>query len=215
MKTIVQRMGLLTAVASLLLCCGACTSSNDETATSASEEALEKAKLENIFTRASVREYQKKAVEQEKIETLVRAGMAAPTAMDLRPWHFVVVTDTTVLAKLAAKAPNARMLTSAPLAIVACGNANKAIDGKPFWVQDVSAASENILLAANALGLGAVWTGAYPDSARCAGISEVLSLPDSIVPLNTIVIGYPLTEPQPKDKWNPANVSYNTYGGTL
>jgi nitroreductase len=82
-----------------------------------------------------------------------------------------------------------------------------------YWIQDCSAATENILLAAHAMGLGAVWTGTYPNQSREEGVRRVLGLPESIVPLNTLVIGYPAEQPQPKDKWRPENVSYNVYGG--
>ena len=213
MKKTIKNLAL--AFAAVMFCCAACNSQPQETATEPDEAALTEAKLQNIFTRASVRQYQKKAVEDEKIELLLRAGMSAPTAMDRRPWHFVVVTDSTVMQALVGANPHAGMLAQAPLAIITCGDMTKAIEGggRDFWIQDVSAASENILLAANALGLGAVWTGGYPAMDRCENISKVLSLPETLIPLNMIVIGYPLTEPTPKDKWDPQNISYNKYGG--
>jgi len=92
---------------------------------------------------------------------------------------------------------------------------DKAMKGKgqAYWIQDCSAATENILLAAHGLGLGAVWTGLYPMDDRVAAVSQVLHLPQTIIPLCTIVIGHPAENPQPKDKWKPENVSYNEYGG--
>jgi flavin reductase (DIM6/NTAB) family NADH-FMN oxidoreductase RutF len=140
--------------------------------------------------------------------------MAAPTAVNKQPWHFVVVTDKNVLSAISEATPNASMAAKAPLAIVVCGDMNKALEGggRDFWVQDASAATENILLAAHALGLGAVWTGTYPNQERCAKIAKLLHLPQNLVPLNTIVIGYPAENPTPKDKWNPQNVSYNYFG---
>ena len=106
------------------------------------------------------------------------------------------------------------MLRNAPLAIVVCGDMDKALDGKAkeYWIQDTSAATENILLAAHAMGLGAVWTGQWPMEDRYRQTQQVLGLPETIIPLSTIVIGYPDEDPAPKDKWNPANVSYNQYG---
>lgn len=171
--------------------------------------------LENIATRTSVRSYLDKPVDATLIEQLLRAGMAAPTAVNRQPWHFVVITDRTKLNELAKANPHAGMLMKAPLAIVVCGDMKKALTGEAqeFWVQDCSAATENILLAANALGLGAVWTGTYPDKKRCEAVAAVLNLPDHLIPLNTIVIGYPDKENTPKDKWKPENISYNTYGG--
>lgn len=115
----------------------------------------QKAVIENILTRTSVRQYLDKAVPDDIIETLLRAGMAAPTAVNKQPWHFVVVTDRQVLDGLAQANPNARMAARAPLAIVVCGDMNKALkgDAREFWVQDASAATENILLAAHGVGI--------------------------------------------------------------
>lgn len=171
--------------------------------------------INNILTRTSIREYQDKAVEKDKVETLLRAGMAAPSAVNRQPWHFIVLTDKKMLAAIADITPNAAMAEKAPLAIVVCGDMTKALvgGGREFWVQDASAATENILLAAHALGLGAVWTGTYPSKDRSAKVAELLKMPDTLIPLNTIVIGYPAENPAPKDKWNPQNISYNFYGG--
>ena len=165
------------------------------------------------MTRTSIRQYTDQPVEQEKVEAMLRAGMAAPTAVNAQPWHFVVINDKTKLNELAAANPRARMLKTAPLAIVVCGDMTKAMEGKgqAYWIQDCSAATENILLAAHALGLGAVWTGVYPMEDRMQPISETLKLPASIIPLCTIVIGYPAEQPKPKDKWKSENISYNEY----
>jgi len=169
--------------------------------------------LNNILERTSIRSYLDKSVEEEKIEKLLRAGMAAPTSKNKQPWHFVVVTDKSLLQKLAEASPRAAMAAKAPLAIVVCGNMTKALDGdaRDFWIQDCSAASENILLAATGMGLGAVWTGAYPAKERYTAVSEVLGLPETLIPLNTIVIGYPDGDVTPKDKWKESNISYNMY----
>lgn len=174
-----------------------------------------KAMLETIMTRTSIRQYTDQPVEKEKIEAMLRAGMAAPSAVNRQPWHFVVVTDKEKLTGLASANPNAGMAAKAPLAIVVCGNLNKALEGgaRAFWIQDCSAATENILLAAHALGLGAVWTGTYPNEERVAAVTDILKLPQTLVPLCTIVIGYPAESPKPKDKWKPENVSYNEFGG--
>lgn len=167
--------------------------------------------LDNIATRTSVRDYEARPVEKEKIEKMLRAAMAAPTAMNKQPWHFVVVDQRNVLDALAGTNPYAKMLKKAPLAIVVCGNTDKMIEGggRDFWIQDASAATENLLLAAHAMGLGAVWTGAYPSEERCISISKVLSLSDNLIPLNMIVVGYPAEQPQPKQKFKEENISYN------
>ena len=168
----------------------------------------EKAVINNIMTRTSVRQYQDKAVEQDKVETMLRAGMAAPTAVNKQPWHFVVVTDRQLISQLS------RQAGQSPLLIVVCGDLSKAMQGKgqEYWIQDCSAATENLLLAAHAMGLGAVWTGQWPMDDRYKETQRLLSLPENIVPLATVVIGYPDEQPEPKDKWKPENVSYNKYG---
>lgn len=178
--------------------------------------AAQDAVIDCIMTRASVREYQDRPVEKDKVEKMLRAGMAAPTAMNRQPWHFVVVDDRTLLDSLATANPYAGMAAKAPLAIVVCGDMTKAIEGngRNFWIQDASAATENILLAAHAMGLGAVWTGTYPAEERCEAVRRILRLPDSLIPLNTLVVGYPAGETQPKDKWLPENISYNGFGNS-
>jgi nitroreductase len=139
--------------------------------------------------------------------------MAAPTAVNAQPWHFVVVNERAKLDELAGTNRHGNMLREAPLAIVVCGNMDKAMKGpaQAFWVQDCSAATENILLAAHALGLGAVWTGCYPMEERMTQVSQVLGLPETIIPLCVLVMGYPNENPEPKDKWKPENVSYNKF----
>lgn len=164
--------------------------------------------LTAIAQRTSVRAYSDQPVEEEKVETLLRAAMAAPTARDCRPWAFVVVKDRKVLEAIADTLRNARMAAKARLAIVVCGDMTKAIEGegRDFWIQDASAATENLLIAATAQGLGAVWTGIYPSAERTQTCRELLGLPEHIIPLNIIPIGYPAGEVTPKDKWDPTNI---------
>lgn len=183
----------------------------DKSADAQQSVNAEQAVLDNIATRTSIRDYEARPVEKEKIEKMLRAAMAAPTAMNKQPWHFVVVDQRNVLDALAGTNPYAKMLKKAPLAIVVCGNTDKMIEGggRDFWIQDASAATENLLLAAHAMGLGAVWTGAYPSEERCISISKVLSLSDNLIPLNMIVVGYPAEHPQPKQKFKEENISYN------
>ena len=197
------------AIALVFLCYKLAVTGGEKTQKQETSEVV----LNNILKRTSVRSYLDKSIEDDKIEKLLRAGMAAPTAVNKQPWHFVVVTDKSLLQKLAKANPYAEMVARAPLAIVVCGDMTKALDGnaREFWVQDCSAASENILLAATGLGLGSVWTGTYPSEERCAAVSEVLGLPETLIPLNTIVIGYPDGEVTPKDKWQESNISYNMY----
>lgn len=175
-------------------------------------ESDAQAAINNIMTRTSIRQYTNEPVSKADIETMLRAGMAAPTAVNKQPWHFVVVTDKAKLKALSGG--RGRMLEQCAVAIVVCGDMEKAMPGKAkeYWIQDCSAATENILLAANALGLGAVWTGVYPMEDRMAAVSKAMKLPEIIVPLCTIVIGHPAEQPKPKDKWKPENVSYNEFG---
>ena len=180
---------------------------------SAQQKSEAQVAINNIMTRTSIRQYTDETVSKADIETMLRAGMAAPTAVNRQPWHFVAVTDKAKLAELAGR--RGGMIKQAGVAIVVCGNMDKAMQGpgQAFWVQDCSAATENILLAANAIGLGAVWTGCYPMDDRVAEVSKTLKLPETIVPLCVIAIGHPAEQPAPKDKWKPENVSYNEFGG--
>ena len=179
------------------------------------ENSDAQAAINNIMTRTSIRQYTDEPVSKVCIETMLRAGMAAPTAVNRQPWHFVVVTNRDKLNALATANRGTAMAAKAPLAIVVCGDMQKTLQGtgQGFWVQDCSAATENILLAANALGLGAVWTGLYPNEERAKAVRDVLKAPETIVPLCTIVIGHPAERPQPKDKWKSENVSYDEFGG--
>ena len=165
--------------------------------------------LTAIRTRKSVRKFDPlRKVEDEKIEKILRAAMCAPSAMDKRPWEFVVVKDPAQLKKLGERLPNSHCASGAQAAIVVCGSLDNGLPGrsKEYWIHDCSAATMNILLAAKGLGLGAVWTGVYPGEDRVAVVREVLSIPEGYAPLNVIPIGYPAENPTPKDKWNPAKV---------
>ena len=165
------------------------------------------AAMENIMTRKSVRDYESKAVEDEKVERLLKAAMSAPSARNKQPWRFVVVKEKETLRMFSGKFKSMGMAEKAPLAIVVCGERG----GDAYWVQDASAATENMLLAAHAMGLGAVWCGVYPASDRVAEVSAILSLPDSIVPLCVVPVGYPAEDPAPKDKWRVENIRYGKW----
>lgn len=169
--------------------------------------------LENIMTRTSIRAFTDQPVDDATVEKILRAGMAAPTAVNKQPWAFVVVNDRMLMDKLAEVHPYAQMLKTAQLAIIVCGDTNKALDGfaKAYWIQDTSAATENILLAAHGLGLGAVWCGVYPNPDIYPKVKDILNLPPRIMPLNIIPIGYPAENPTPKDKWKPENIHYNRW----
>ncbi len=165
--------------------------------------------LDNIFARKSVRTYTDQPVSAEQIETLMRAAMAAPSGMNVQPWRFVVVSDQTVKEQIAGR--NA-MIAKAPVAIVVCGQTMLREDTpNGNWTADCAAATENLLLAAEAIGLGAVWTAAYPYEDRMNGIIDALGLPDDVKPYCVVPVGYPGGDEQPKDKWKPENIHYDRW----
>lgn len=203
---------LLLTMATALLALGACTTQNNEEKSEVKTDNGQAA-IENIMTRTSIRQFKAQPVEQDKVDILLKAAMAAPSALNLQPWHFIVINDKETIALLSGKQP-----TSAPLMIAVCGDTDKTMlpDGSTklpdFWVEDVSAATENLLLAAHALGLGAVWTGVYPAMDRTAEVANVLNCPQNIVPLAVVRVGYPDESPEPKNKYKEENISYNKFG---
>lgn len=167
--------------------------------------------MNNILTRTSIRKFQQRPVEKAKVLALLKAGMAAPTARDLRPWHFVVLSDTAdIHAYASTMKHHGEMIAQSPVVIYACGDTTRMMEGqaRDFWVEDVSCASENILLAAHVMGLGAVWTSVYPEMRKVNGVSKALGLPANLVPLNCILVGYPDEAPEPKDKWDESNITW-------
>jgi nitroreductase len=157
-----------------------------------------------ILNRTSVRDYIDKPLENGILEKLLRAGMAAPSASDKRPWAFIVTDDRDQLNKLAESHPYAKMLTKASIAIVVCGIPHESMIGlaSQYWIQDCSAATQNILLAAHALDLGSVWIGVHPIPERVAFVRSVFNIPEDVIPLNVISIGYPKEQPRPKNKFD-------------
>ncbi len=200
----------LLSIALVVACVKLAMGGNTSNATANADSIV----INNILTRTSVRAYQDKPVEKAKIETMLRAAMAAPSAVNKQPWHFVVITDKAQLAALQTTNPNAKFISSAPLAIVVCGDETKMLKdgGRDFWIQDCSAATQNLLLAAHGLGLGAVWTGLWPAQERSEAVKQTLKLSDNLIPLCTVVIGYPEGETAPKDKWDESNITYMEEG---
>lgn len=183
------------------------------TSSSPNHEGQMKSTLEDIMTRTSVRSYSDKEVGEAQIDTLLRAAMAAPTAGNKQPWRFVVINDKAMLKTIGEKFNSMTMAEGASLAVVMCGDTTATFpgEGRDYWVQDVSAASENLLLAAHAMGLGAVWCGIYPVSDRVQQFSAMLKLPPQIIPMACICVGYPDGETTPKDKWKPDYIHYNVW----
>jgi len=168
-----------------------------------------KAVLDNIFSRKSVRTYTEEPVSAEQVETILRAAMAAPTGMNVQPWRFVVVRSQETKEKIAGRN---RMITQAPVVIVVCGQAvGRGDRPNQNWTADCAAATENLLLAVEALGLGAVWTACYPYEDRMNPTIEALGLPDDVKPYCIVPVGYPGGNDQPKDKWKPENIHYEKW----
>lgn len=169
--------------------------------------------ISNIMTRTSIRAYTDEALTKEQIDTLLRAGMAAPSALNKQPWEFVVIDDKETLKALKGIYKGARMADQAAVGIAVCGNMQNTIEGEGqgYWVDDASAATENILLAAHAMGLGAVWTGVHVSDDRVTGVRELLSLPEYVTPLCVIMVGHPAENPEPKDKYNAEKIHYNKW----
>ena len=146
-------------------------------------------------------------VSEDEIETMLQAAMAAPSASNRKPWHFVVVREPKTLQHLAGSHPYAKMLPAASVCIVPCGEPGASIPGRnDYWIQDLAAATENILLAATGLGLGAVWCGVYPVPERVAAARTILGLPEDIVPFAYVAIGHPAEQKKPRTQYDPARV---------
>jgi nitroreductase len=159
--------------------------------------------VQTIFARRSIRKYTEEPVSEEAIEILLKAAMAAPSASNRMPWQFVVVTERETLDALAEAHRHGKMLFEAPLCIAVCGDLTEM---ERFWVQDCSAATENLLLAATALGLGSVWLGVYPRDERVEAVRQILALPDFITPLSLVSIGHPAEEKEPRTQYDEACV---------
>ena len=170
-------------------------------------EVQDQGAIETIFARKSVRSFLPDPVEEEKIELLLKAGMAAPSGKNIQPWEFIVVDDRATLDAMAEELPYAKSLKESPMAIIVCGDSAKSF----YWYLDCSASAQNILLAAESIGLGAVWTAAYPYEDRMDVVKKHIDMPDNIVSLCVIPVGYP-SSPQPaKDKWDATKVHRNNW----
>lgn len=167
--------------------------------------------IDAIYSRRSIRRYQPKKIEKEKIETLLKAAMAAPSAMNFKPWEFVVVTKTEILDEIRSALMFGKF--NAPAAIIVCGNTSffKNPVASKYWVQDCSAATQNILLAAVELGLGTVWCGVHPIHNFTKRISTILDLPENVKPLNVIYVGYPAEEKPARTQYDPDRVHWDSF----
>lgn len=161
--------------------------------------------LEAVMGRRSIRQYTDEPVDTGDVETLLRAAMAAPSAGNQQPWRFVVVSDPALLGELAEATPYSTPAGRAPLVVAVCGD--PAAERHPgYWVQDCSAATQNLLVAAHGIGLGAVWIGVYPIEERVTAVKRILGIPDGITPLGLVAIGHPAETKPPAERFDEAHV---------
>ena len=166
--------------------------------------------MEAILSRRSIRKYSSEPVTESMLHELLDAAMNAPSSSNGQPWHFVAITDRKILDEIPEFHKYSNMVKEAPLAIIVCGDLQLE-KSKGVWVQDCSAATENLLVAANAKGLGAVWLGVYPMEERITGVRSLLGLPDHIMPLSIVVVGHPGETKPPANRFNAERVHRNRW----
>ncbi len=163
-----------------------------------------------ILERRSIRKYTDKKVEESKIKELLKAAMSAPSAGNQQPWHFIVINDRNILDEIPKYHPYSMMLKEASLAILVCGD-EKREKHKGYWVQDCSAATQNILIAIQSMGLGGVWLGIYPREERVAGMRKLMGIPDDIIPFSLVSIGYPAEEKPAANRFDLERIHTNKW----
>lgn len=161
--------------------------------------------LDAIFTRRSIRKYTDLTVPDEMVSRLLKAALSAPSAGNEQAWQFVVIRDRSILDAIPKFHPYSAMLKYASVAILVCGDLTRE-KFKGYWVQDCSAATQNLLLAATTMGLGAVWTGVYPMEDRVAGMRQLLNLPEHVIPLSLVPVGFPAEQPGRADRFDQARI---------
>ncbi len=167
--------------------------------------------MKEIFNRRSIRKYEEQPVSDEKIHRILRAAMYAPSAGNERPWHFIVIKDRKTLDEIPKHHPHTEMLKEAPMAIVpCCDTSNLKYDGA-FWIQDMAAAIQNILLEAKHLGLGSCWCGVYSREILMEPVARILNIPEHIIPVAVIAIGYPGEEREVRERYNEDRVHYEKW----
>ena len=166
--------------------------------------------LEIIFSRRSIRKYLDKSVDDELLIKLIKAAVCAPSAGNQQPWQFVIIRNKKTLECVLTFHPHAQMLMDAQAAILVCGDLSKE-KYKGYWVLDCSAATQNLLLAAHALGLGACWLGIYPREDRARGMKSLVSLPEKVLPFALVSIGYPDEKKEPSDRYESSLVHYEKW----
>ena len=166
--------------------------------------------LEALKTRRSIRKYQTKKVSDELINEIIKCAMYSPSAFDFQPWHFIIADKKEIFEDILKAATHAEMIKEASHAIIICGD-RKLEENIGLMIQDISAATENLLLAAHSSGLGAVWVGIYPFEEIVNGIKELFKLPENIIPVSMAVIGYPAESPAPPERYKKEKIHYNKW----
>jgi nitroreductase len=168
--------------------------------------------MNEIFNRRSIRRYKDTPLSADQVDLLMKAAMCAPSARNIRPWEFIFIDDRSILERIAEVHPFAKMLHTAPCAIIVCALPDKSPGvSDVYFPQDCAAATENILLQACSMGLGSVWCGVYPRQERLSGISAVLQLPSDVIPFNVIAIGYADEIPRPMEKFDSKIIHHNKW----
>jgi nitroreductase len=167
--------------------------------------------MKEIFERRSVRKFTDQKISDGDMKKIIKAGMAAPSGHNDQPWHFIVIDDKKILAEITKIQPYSRPVLDAQFVIIVCGDRDlkKVKEYTDFWVQDCAAATENILLAAQSLGIGSVWMGLYPVEEWVNGIKKLFALPESVMPLSLLPFGYPAEKTTPADRFIPERIHKN------
>jgi len=204
---------IIAAIAAMAVSCGS----------SREEVSREDAAISVIMSRKSVRSFTGEALSDKQLETILKAAMAAPTEGNVQPWEFVVLKDSTTVNKLFGEGHHAQMYKDAGAIIIVCGHttvmrrpkgqadAEEQLMENDFWALDCSTATENLLLASEAMGLGAVWMSAYPIEGKMLPLKEALELPEDVLPLAIVPVGYPSGDNEAKDKWKPEKIHFDKW----
>lgn len=169
--------------------------------------------IEAIHTRRSIRNYLLKKIDRKISQEILSCAMDAPSAMNAQPWEFIIIDSPNILSAIPNICPHAQMAKQAPMAILVCGNIKKSYED--FWIQDCSAATQNILLASHDKSLGAVWTGVYPKKDRIENLQKLLNIPKDIIPFSLIILGYPKETPRQKENFSKEKIHLNTWESPL
>lgn len=166
--------------------------------------------MQALLTRRSIRKYTDEPVSEGTIQEVITAAMSAPSAGNEQPWHFVVINSRKILDEIPSFHPHSLMIREAPVAILICGDLGLE-KHKGYWVQDCSAATENLLLAIHSKGLGAVWLGVYPREERVEGLRKLLGIPGHVIPFSLVPVGHPAEQKPPAERYNPLRIHHNKW----